>query len=266
MSGIDPIWWLRAAEGLTLVIGAAIAYASLRAYARTRDSGLALLGVGFVIVTVAAALAGVLYEVSTHDLLTAWTVSATLELAGFALILYSIVHRPRVPADRADGDPSGGTPGGGGVRPRPRWSRTGSARAARDDLLAVRGPADGERSHLTERGEVLADRLLAGRFGDHVEVVLLVGHRVPVDLDPGLSRVLDDREQARGHLGVPGGASVGGVRVLGHEERHAGSGPARPLNRVETRGPHSSATDWPPAREGTRVVGPDGFEPSTDRL
>jgi hypothetical protein len=99
VTGIDPIWVLRGVEGFTLVVGAAIAYASLRAYARSRETALALLGVGFVIVTVASALAGVLYEVVTHDLLTAWTVSAALNSVGFSLILYSIV-RPRtiVPA------------------------------------------------------------------------------------------------------------------------------------------------------------------------
>jgi len=95
MSGIDPIWYLRGAEGLTLAVGTAIAYASLRAFRRSGDSGLLLLGVGFVVVTIAAALAGVLYEVTTHDLLTAWTVSATLELAGFALILVSILRPAR---------------------------------------------------------------------------------------------------------------------------------------------------------------------------
>jgi hypothetical protein len=92
VTGLDPIWYLRGAEGLTLLVGAAIAYASLRAYRRSRDGGLLLLGIGFLVVTGAAALAGVLYEVLTHDLLTAWTVSATLELGGFSLILVSIVR------------------------------------------------------------------------------------------------------------------------------------------------------------------------------
>jgi len=104
MSGIDPIWVLRGAEGFALVVGAAIAYASLRAYARNRDVALLLLGAGFIVVTVAAALAGVIYEVVTHDLLTAWTVSAGLDCLGFSMILYSIV-RPRtlvVPAARVE--------------------------------------------------------------------------------------------------------------------------------------------------------------------
>ena len=105
MSGIDPIWWLRAAEGIVLVVGAAIAYASLRAYTRSHDVALILLGAGFIVVTVAAALAGVIYEVTTHDLLTAWTVSATLDCIGFTLILYSIVRRRTVVAPAPTLDP-----------------------------------------------------------------------------------------------------------------------------------------------------------------
>ncbi|MCI4364591.1 MAG: hypothetical protein L3K10_00785 [Thermoplasmata archaeon] len=88
----DPIWVLRGLEGAVLILGGGIAYASLRAYTRTRRASLGLLGIGFVLVTVAAALAGVLYEFVTHDLLTAWSVSAAFDGAGFGVILYSIVR------------------------------------------------------------------------------------------------------------------------------------------------------------------------------
>jgi hypothetical protein len=88
----DFIWVLRGLEGSVLVLGAGIAYASLRAYSRTGRASLAFLGLGFVLVTVAAALAGILFEFVTHDLLTAWSVSAAFDGAGFAVILYSIVR------------------------------------------------------------------------------------------------------------------------------------------------------------------------------
>lgn len=88
------IWVLRAFEGANLVIGAAIAIASLTAYRRTRSPELAYLGAGFVLVSVGAAAAGLLYEVLTHDLLDAWTTSASIDALGFLLILYSIL-RPR---------------------------------------------------------------------------------------------------------------------------------------------------------------------------
>lgn len=91
---IDPIWWLRALEGFVLLVGAGIAYASLRASSRARDASLAFLGVGFALVSVGAALAGIVYEIVTHNLLAAWISSAALEATGFSLILYSIL-RPR---------------------------------------------------------------------------------------------------------------------------------------------------------------------------
>lgn len=94
---IDTIWLLRGIEGFVLVMGAVIAFASLRAYSRTRAGALGLLGVGFVLVTIAAALAGILYEFLTHDLLTAWLVSAGLDGAGFAVILYSILRPSAAP-------------------------------------------------------------------------------------------------------------------------------------------------------------------------
>ena len=125
MSGLALIWVLRGAEGFVLVVGALITYASLRAYVRNRDAALGLLGAGFAVVTVGAALAGVLYEVATHDLLTAWTVSGTLDCVGFSMILYSIV-RPRTlfarpsdesPAATASPDPSDPEGAAVGLRP-----------------------------------------------------------------------------------------------------------------------------------------------------
>jgi hypothetical protein len=97
---IDALWLLRGIEGLVLVVGALIAVSSLRAYRRTGATPLALLGAGFVLVTVAAALAGVLFELVTHDLLTAWTVSTGFDAVGFGLILYSIL-RPGDPGGNA---------------------------------------------------------------------------------------------------------------------------------------------------------------------
>jgi hypothetical protein len=94
----DLIWVLRGLEGSVLVLGAGIAYASLRAYARTGRASLGLLGLGFVLVTVAAALSGILFEFVTHDLLTAWSVSAAFDGAGFAVILYSIVRPATIAA------------------------------------------------------------------------------------------------------------------------------------------------------------------------
>jgi hypothetical protein len=109
----DWIWLLRGLEGVILVVGGLIAFAGLRAYRRSRQASLLFLGAGFALVTVAAAAAGALYELLTHDLLTAWIVSALLDVIGFGLILYSILIRsPPTPGAGAE-LPIGPPPTGG---------------------------------------------------------------------------------------------------------------------------------------------------------
>ncbi|MCI4346082.1 MAG: hypothetical protein L3K07_04945 [Thermoplasmata archaeon] len=90
---IDALTALRGVEGLILVLGSAIAVQSFRAYRRTRESSLVYLGAGFLLISLAAASAGVLYELVTHDLLTAWIASSAFDAAGFLVILYSIYRR-----------------------------------------------------------------------------------------------------------------------------------------------------------------------------
>ncbi|MFG1530543.1 MAG: hypothetical protein AAFA34_04645 [Thermoplasmata archaeon] len=96
---IPEIWVLRGLEGGILVVGAIIAIQSFRAYRRTRSPALALLGLGFVLISVAAAVAGVLYELFSQDLLTAWVAFSTFDLAGFLVILYSILQVRPAPSE-----------------------------------------------------------------------------------------------------------------------------------------------------------------------
>lgn len=98
-----------------------------------------------------------------------------------------------------------------------------SAGASFHDLFAVRGPTYRQRAHLTKRGKVRPNGLLIRSFRDDVEVVLLVRHRIPVDLDPGRGRVLNEGQQSSGHFGIPRGASFGRVGVLSDVERHGTS-------------------------------------------
>lgn len=89
----DPIWLLRGLMGVVLVIGSIISYYSLSNYRRTRSRPMLLFAVGFMLVSLAAALAGIVYEVVTHDLLSAEIVSAGLTAVGFGAILYSLRMR-----------------------------------------------------------------------------------------------------------------------------------------------------------------------------
>ena len=93
----DLLWALRGIEGLILIVGAVTAALSWKAYRRTGESSLAFLGIGFLLVSAAAAVAGVVFELVTQDFITAWTLSASFNLVGFLAILYSIYRRPSSP-------------------------------------------------------------------------------------------------------------------------------------------------------------------------
>ena len=92
----DPLLWtLRGMEGAILVVGLLVAYWSLQAYRRTRESSLLFLGIGFLLVSAAAAVAGLVFEVLTgQNYLLAWTLSSTVDLLGFLVIFYSILRPP----------------------------------------------------------------------------------------------------------------------------------------------------------------------------
>ncbi|MDE1821092.1 MAG: hypothetical protein KGJ23_09755 [Euryarchaeota archaeon] len=102
MTSPDLIWLLRGLMGVILVVGTLTAYYALAAGRRARSRSMLLMGGGFVLISLAAASAGLVYEILTHDPLTAWTVSAGLSAAGFVVILYSLLVRESAPL----GDPA----------------------------------------------------------------------------------------------------------------------------------------------------------------
>lgn len=76
----------------TLLLGGLISYLSWQAYTRTRAPPLRALSVGFAVVTVGAALGGVIDQFLLGSDSTLWgvLVSSTLTLVGFAVITYSL--------------------------------------------------------------------------------------------------------------------------------------------------------------------------------
>lgn len=76
----------------TLLLGGLISYLSWQAYTRTRAPPLRALSVGFAVVTVGAALGGVIDQFLLASDSTLWgvLVSSTLTLVGFGVITYSL--------------------------------------------------------------------------------------------------------------------------------------------------------------------------------
>lgn len=75
---------------LVLVVGGTITYFAYKAYRRTNQRALWLLALGFALVTLGFALAGVLYELLEISLYFGILLESLLMLAGFLVIAYSL--------------------------------------------------------------------------------------------------------------------------------------------------------------------------------
>ncbi len=82
---------LRAFQVAILILGVVVVYYSQKGYRKTKSKSLLFLALGFVFVTIGAAIAGLFFEFLSYDLIAAETIEAFAEMLGFSLIVYSIV-------------------------------------------------------------------------------------------------------------------------------------------------------------------------------
>jgi hypothetical protein len=82
---------LRVFQIAILILGIVVVYYSQKGYRKTKSKSLLFLALGFVFVTIGAALAGLLFEFLNYDLAIVETIEAGAEVVGFSLIVYSIV-------------------------------------------------------------------------------------------------------------------------------------------------------------------------------
>lgn len=90
---IATIDYLRVFQSIIIALGLVIVYFASKGYRKTRSKSLLYLGVGFLIVTVGAVAAGVLFEILNYDLVTVETIQAATRVVGFLVIVYSIVGK-----------------------------------------------------------------------------------------------------------------------------------------------------------------------------
>ncbi len=81
---------LAVAKTLVVLIGGMITYLAYKSYRRTRQPALRLLAIGFGLVTLGFALAGVVYELLSIPLAYGILIESLLMLAGFVVIAYSL--------------------------------------------------------------------------------------------------------------------------------------------------------------------------------
>jgi len=82
---------LRIFQIAILILGIIVIHYSQKGYRKTKSRSLLFLALGFVFVTIGAALAGLLFEFLNYDLAIVETIEAGAEVIGFSLIVYSIV-------------------------------------------------------------------------------------------------------------------------------------------------------------------------------
>lgn len=86
-----PLDLLQVAQGLIFVFGCVVVFYASRAYGRDHSRAMFSLALGFGSVTLGAGLAGVLYQFSGVGLIDVVLAQAIFQVAGFAVIVYSLV-------------------------------------------------------------------------------------------------------------------------------------------------------------------------------
>lgn len=82
---------LRGISAVVIVLGIVVVFYALKGFKKTRSYPLVFLALGFAFITIGAAVAGLLYEFGAYDMTTVMIVEEATELAGFMMIVYSIL-------------------------------------------------------------------------------------------------------------------------------------------------------------------------------
>lgn len=93
---IEPVFDIyRIIQSVIILVGLVIVYYSYRGYKRTGNRSLLYLALGFTFVAIGSVAAGLLFEFLNYNLITVETIEAATRLAGFILIIYSILGPKR---------------------------------------------------------------------------------------------------------------------------------------------------------------------------
>ena len=81
---------LTVAQALILILGGIVVYYATKSYRKTKSGAMLFLAIGFGFVTLGAASAGVLYNLSSSTLEVAIAAQAAFQVIGFFTIVYSL--------------------------------------------------------------------------------------------------------------------------------------------------------------------------------
>ena len=86
------LWYVRTMEIVATALGIAIAYFAYRAYRHGDGRTFILSAVGFIFITTSTLIEDILHEIGRYALLEAQVMRATLDAAGFLLLIYSLTR------------------------------------------------------------------------------------------------------------------------------------------------------------------------------
>jgi uncharacterized membrane protein len=82
---------LMVSQVLILILGGIVVYYATRSYRKAKSNAMLFLAIGFGFVTLGAAVAGILYNLTdANSLMVAQAVQATFQAIGFFIIVYSL--------------------------------------------------------------------------------------------------------------------------------------------------------------------------------
>jgi hypothetical protein len=80
------------AQAMILLFGGVVIFYAAKSYRRTRSQAMFLLSLGFAVVTLAAVVAGLVFNFASVDLTTVVTLQAYGQALGFLIIVYSLAR------------------------------------------------------------------------------------------------------------------------------------------------------------------------------
>ncbi len=81
---------LRIVRVAIVILAAILAYLAYRAHHRRNNKGLLFLSIGFAIISVGAAIEGILFEFFTYSILTVHLIESVIVLFALLFMVYSI--------------------------------------------------------------------------------------------------------------------------------------------------------------------------------
>lgn len=87
---LETLLLVRLIESVSLIVGLTIVYVALKAHRKSKQKSMLILALGFILLTFASLVEGLLFEVLHYDLVDSHAATAAVKAAGLITVLISI--------------------------------------------------------------------------------------------------------------------------------------------------------------------------------